>query len=147
MLAVEHQHRFAVWGGAGNRTLALTSTASRAATDTSATVVLVWVLGFEPRASSVQGRHSGQAELHPDLSVTSFRSPFRLSAWLSLFRTVGRGRDQAPSSALPGAPRISWRGWQESHLRAVVLETAPPLRAHPRLSWLPGQASNLERPD
>lgn len=115
MLAVEHQHRFAVWGGAGNRTLALTSTASRAATDTSATVVLVWVLGFEPRASSVQGRHSDQAELHPDLSVTSFRSPFRLSAWLSLFRPVGRGRDQAPSSSLPGAPRISWRGWQELH--------------------------------
>ncbi len=62
--AVEHQHRF-VWGGAGNRTLALTSTASRAATDTSATVVLVWALGFEPRTSSVRGRCSGQAELHP----------------------------------------------------------------------------------
>ena len=53
------------WGGAGNRTLALTSTASRAATDTSATVVLVWALGFEPRTSSVRGRCSGRAELHP----------------------------------------------------------------------------------
>ena len=68
--AVEHQHRF-VWGGAGNRTLALTFTASRAATDTSATVLLVWVLGFEPRTSSVRGRHSGQAELHPVTAIWS----------------------------------------------------------------------------
>lgn len=156
------------WGGAGNRTLALTSTASRAATDTSATVLLVWVLGFEPRASSVRGRHSGRAELHPVTEVWSsvpdsnrdhsligrrsyrldeptvisrFPSASRLSFSSSL--PGGRGRDQASLSSSRGAPRIRWRGWQGSHLRASVLETAPPLWAHPRVS---GPACLAPRP-
>ena len=106
--AVEHQHRL-TWGGAGNRTLALTFTASCAATDTSATVALVWALGFEPRTSSVRGRHSGQAELHPDSLIAGpsgadpaslcRTSPFRLSA--SVFLPARRARPGSGLFKLP----------------------------------------------
>ena len=41
----------------------------------------VWMVGFEPTASSVRGRHSDQAELHPE----AFRAGGALTAGVPIF--------------------------------------------------------------
>ena len=164
------------WGGAGNRTLALTFTASRAATDTSATSMLVWALGFEPRTSSVRGRHSGQAELHPvtaiwssvpdsnrDHSLIGRRScqldeptvisPFLSASRLSFRFTTRWARPGSglikllPRSAPDPVARVAGLAPAGVRFGDGAAPVGSPTRIRAHVSWLPGQASNLERPD